>query len=401
MDIGLNAKDTAFRDEVREFLDEALTEEMRAAARLDTGIMTEVPVGLMWQKALHAKGWAAPSWPEEHGGPGWTPMQQFIFQTECARAEAPRLSPLGLGMVGPAIMGHGSDEQKAFYLPRILAGEDIWCQGYSEPGSGSDLASLQCRAVRDGDEYVVNGTKIWTTNAHYANRIFCLVRTDTESKPQAGISFLLIDMEQPGVTVKPIITLAGNHEVNQVFFDDARAPLSDRVGAENDGWTVAKYLLEFERGGSAYGVRLNNWLAKLKELAGRPQGADGARLADDPDFAGELADVEVQLAAMEYTEHRAMAEIAARGRPGPTSSMLKVRGTELAQSLTELAVRAIGYYAAPDDFEARQPGSNVAPVSGPDEMVLMPRYLDYRAATIYGGSNEIQRNIMAKLVLGM
>lgn len=401
MDIDLSPEDARFRDEVRDFLAANLTEEMREATRLATGIMTEPPIGRAWQKVLHEQGWAAPGWPAEHGGPGWTPMQQFIFMTECARADAPRLSPLGLGMVGPAIMGHGSDEQKAYYLPRILNGDDYWCQGYSEPGSGSDLASLQCRAVREGDEYVVNGSKIWTTNAHYANRIFCLVRTDTEAKPQAGISFLLIDMSQPGVTVEPIITLAGNHEVNQVFFDDARAPVSDRVGAENDGWTVAKYLLEFERGGSAYGVRLNNWLKKLAELTARPRGADGIRLADDPGFASRLAEIEIALTTVEYTEHRAMAEIAVRGRPGPASSMLKVRGTEMEQELSELAVEAIGYYAAPDEYDARQPGSNRAPIAEKDELVVMPRYLDYRAASIYGGSNEIQRGIMAKLVLGM
>ena len=401
MEIELKPEDARFRDEVRSFLDENLTAEMREATRLATGIMTEPRIGREWQAVLHERGWAAPAWPVEHGGPGWTPMQQFIFMTECARADAPRLSPLGLGMVGPAIMGHGSDAQKAHYLPRILDGQDYWCQGYSEPGSGSDLASLQTRAVRDGEEYVVNGTKIWTTNAHYANRIFCLVRTDPEAKPQAGISFLLIDMDQPGVTLQPIITLAGNHEVNQVFFDDARVPVENRVGAENDGWTVAKYLLEFERGGSAYGVRLHNWLAHLKGLAGRERGADGRRIAQDPGFAARLSAIDVALTTLEYTEHRAMAEIAARGRPGPASSMLKVRGTELEQELSELAVEAIGYYAAPDEYDARQPGSNLPPIAEKDELVVMPRYLDYRAASIYGGSNEIQRNIMAKLVLGL
>jgi alkylation response protein AidB-like acyl-CoA dehydrogenase len=303
-------------------------------------------------------------------------------------------------MVGPCIMRYGTPAQKAHYLPRILSGEDYWCQGYSEPGSGSDLASLQLKAVSDGDDYVLNGSKIWTTHAHYANRMFCLVRTKFEGKAQGGITFLLLDMQTPGITVKPIITLALEHEVNQVFFDNVRVPKSGRVGEENDGWTVAKYLLEFERGGGS-GAGLKVTLERLRAMAKIERGDDGRSLWEDDAFRARLTSAEVKLAAIEMTEHRVLSALASGKNPGPASSMLKMAGTEMMQRLDELAIEIVGHYGAVDQPEARKPGANVEPVGPAANMFAMPRYLNNRAASIYGGSNEIQRDIMARLVLGL
>ena len=400
MHLDLTAEDLSFRDEVRAFLETALTPDLRRAGQRATSVFMDKDYSLAWQRILHAKGWVAPSWPMEYGGPGWSEMQRHIFAAECARAGAPSLSPMGLKMVGPVIMGYGTPEQKAHYLPRILSGEDYWCQGYSEPGAGSDLAALQLSAVLDGDDYVLSGSKIWTTHAHWANRMFCLVRTQREGKPQAGITFLLLDMASPGISVRPIITLAGDHEVNQVFFDNVRVPVSGRVGAENSGWTVAKYLLEFERGGgSAPGLRVA--LERLRRLAEAEIGDDGQALIRDPLFAGKLAGLGVSLDAIEMTEHRILAALASGNPPGPASSMLKVQGTELMQKLDELAVEGLGGYAAVDQPQARAPGAN-SPFIGPDHgLVTMARYMNNRAASIYGGSNEIQRDIMARLVLGL
>ncbi len=398
MNLELTPEERAFQAEVREFLEQSLTPELRLAGRRTTSVFSDKDDNLAWQKILHTKGWVAPAWPAKYGGTGWNEMQRYIFAAECARAGAPSLSPMGLKMVGPVIMGYGTEEQKAFYLPRILAGEDYWCQGYSEPGSGSDLASLQMRAVQDGDHYVLNGSKIWTTHAHWANRMFCLVRTRTDGKPQAGITFLLLEMNTPGIEVKPIITMADDHEVNQVFFDNVRVPVSNRIGEENEGWTVAKYLLEFERGGgSAAGLKVN--LERLKALA-REEAADGGgRLIDDADFRRKLAMAGVEVNAIEMTEHRVMAALSSGKNPGPASSMLKTQGTEAKQRLDEIAVEGIGYYAAVSQPEARKPRANT-PFVGPEYgLTNVPSYLNNRAASIYGGSNEIQRDIMAKLVL--
>jgi alkylation response protein AidB-like acyl-CoA dehydrogenase len=400
MDLAFAPEDAAFREEVRAFLDENLTEAMREAGRLTSSVFTEYHDNIEWHKTLHAKGWIAPSWPVEYGGTGWTEMQKYIFASECARVGTPNLSPMGLRMCGPMLQKFGTPEQKAFYLPRILSGEDYWCQGYSEPGSGSDLASLQCKAERDGGDYVINGTKIWTTQAHYANRMFCLVRTDNSGKPQRGITFVLIDMDTPGIKVEPIITMSGDHEVNQVFFDDVRVPVKNRVGEENDGWTVAKYLLEFERGGSA-APGLEVGAKKIRALASKQLSGDGVPLIEVPAFAGKLAEAEVTITAMEFTEHRILSAMSSGQNPGPESSMLKTCATEMRQTLDELAVEAIQYYAAPDQLEARQTGSNVAPIGPADAITAVPAYLNNRAGSIYGGSNEVQRNIMAKLVLGL
>ncbi len=400
MDLELTEADRAFQAEVRAFLEADLTPELREAGRRLTSAFTEKKHSMPWQAILYKKGWVAPTWPVEYGGTGWSDMQRYIFSIECAKAGTPGLAPMGLRMVGPCIMRYGTPEQKAFFLPRILSGEDYWCQGYSEPGAGSDLASLQLRAVSDGDDYVLNGSKIWTTHAHWANRMFCLVRTKFDGKPQGGITFLLLEMNTPGITVKPIITLAGEHEVNQVFFDDVRVPKSGRLGEENQGWTVAKYLLEFERGGgSAAGLSMS--LKRLRAMAGEEVGDEGSPLIDDPDFAGKLAAAEIAVQAIEMTEHRVMAALSSGNPPGPASSMLKTQGTEAMQRIDELLLEASAYYGYVDQPAARAAGSDVEPVGPVHSLTAMPRYMNNRAGSIYGGSNEIQRDIMARLVLGL
>ena len=393
MNLDLTPDELAFRDDVRAFLDANLTPELQAAGRRLTSVFCEPRYSLPWQRILHARGWAAPSWPKEYGGPGWNETQRAIFAAECAAAGAPSLAPMGLKMAGPVIMGHGTPEQKAHYLPRILSGEDYWCQGYSEPGSGSDLASLQLRAESDGDDYVLSGSKIWTTHAQFANRMFCLVRTNAAGKPQQGITFLLLDMASPGIEVKPIITLAGEHEVNQVFFEGVRVPKANRVGAENDGWTVAKYLLEFERGGgSAPGLQIS--LARTRAIAA----AEGQV---DRQARRRLAEAEIAVQAIDISERRVLSALSAGRNPGPASSMLKINGTEAMQRIDELAIDAAAHYAGVDQPAAREAGSNVAAVGPDHSLTAMPRYLNNRAASIYGGSNEIQRDIIARLVLGL
>ena len=400
MNLDLSPGDLAFREEVRDFLDRNLTPELRQAGRRATSVFMDKTYSLAWQRILHARGWVAPAWPVQYGGTGWNEMQRYIFAAECARAGAPGLAPMGLKMVGPVIMGYGTEDQKAHYLPRILSGEDYWCQGYSEPGAGSDLAALQLRADLDGDAYVLNGTKIWTTHAHWANRMFCLVRTRSEGKPQAGITFLLLDMQTSGVSVRPILTLAGEHEVNQVFFDNVRVPVSGRVGEENQGWTVAKYLLEFERGGgSAAGLKVS--FERLKALAREERADSGGALIDDPGFRARLAAVGVTLDAVEMTEHRVLAELASGRNPGPASSMLKTQGTETMQKLDELAMEGVAAYAAVEQIAARAPGAHQDFIGPEHGLTSMARYLNNRAGSIYGGSNEIQRDIMARLVLGL
>ena len=400
MNLELSAEDEAFRAEVRAFLDEALTPELRAAGERATSVFTEPRFSLPWQRILHARGWAAPSWPVEYGGPGWSDVQRHIFAAECARARAPGLAPMGLRMVGPCIMGHGTPAQKAHYLPRILSGEDYWCQGYSEPGAGSDLASLTLHAESDGDDYVLNGSKIWTTHAQFANRMFLLVRTRAEGRPLAGITFLLLDMARPGITIRPIITLAGEHEVNQVFFDNVRTPKADRLGEENQGWGVAKYLLEFERGGgSAPGLKAG--LDALRVRASTAADGEAEPLIQDPDFRRRLAEAEIDLAAIDMMERRVLSALAAGGKPGPLSSLLKTQGTEAMQRIDTLGLDAAGLYAAVDQPTARAPGANAAAVGPEQALTAMARYLNDRAASIYGGSNEIQRNIIAQLLLGL
>ncbi|NCU11973.1 MAG: acyl-CoA dehydrogenase [Sphingomonadaceae bacterium] len=366
----------AFRAEVRAFLAESLTPELARAGRRATSVFAHPDHSIAWQKILTAKGWGAIDWPVEYGGTGWSPMQKYIFSAECARAGAPNLLPQGLKMVAPVLMHYGSDEQKAFFLPRILSGEHYWCQGFSEPGSGSDLASLKLKAERDGDHYVLNGSKIWTTHAHFANWMFALVRTSNEGKPQAGISFVLIDMTTPGLKVDPIISLAGEHELNQVFFDNVRVPIANRLGEENDGWSVAKYLLTYERGGR-YAPGLFGQLAKLD-----------AEAPDDPVLRERLRREAVTLEALEALELKSIG--ASGAKAALYASVLKVQGTEAAQRIDTLACEIAGLA-----------GWAIADGQSPDLLATaLPRYLNGRAATIYAGSNEIQRDLISRAVLG-
>ncbi|MFN0159908.1 MAG: acyl-CoA dehydrogenase [Burkholderiales bacterium] len=391
--------DSAFRDEVREFIARELKPEMVRAARLATTVFVEPDIGLQWHRALHRRGWIAPAWPVEYGGTGWSLEKRWIFETECAAAGAPGLSPLGLRMAGPVIMRFGTPEQKAHYLPRILSGEDYWCQGYSEPGSGSDLASLSTRAVRDGDHYVINGTKIWTTHAQFANRMFALVRTgETTVKKHEGISFLLIDMATPGITVRPIRGVSGDHEVNQVFFDDVRVPVSCRLGDEGQGWTVAKYLLEFERGGTINSGRTLAALRRVRRLrVERPQGRQRALAPDD---ALAFAAVTADLRALGATELRVMSSLAVGQNPGSISSLLKLRWSEVHQAVTRLGLRMLGADALA--WESQRPLHHIEQDTVLEEAArpLLAAYLGSRAFTIFGGTSEIQREIIAREWVG-
>lgn len=396
MNLELDAHERQFRDEVRAFLSENLAPELIAGGRTATSIFCNPAFSLPWQRILNARGWAAPTWPVQFGGPGWTEMQQYIFAEECALAGAPNLAPMGLRMVGPCIMHYGTPAQRAHYLPRILSGEDYWCQGYSEPGAGSDLAALRTRAVRDGEHYIVSGSKIWTTHAHFANRMFALVRTDPDAKPQKGITFLLIGMKTPGVTIRPILSLSGEHELNEVFFDGVRVPVADRVGAENDGWTVAKYLLEFERGGN-FAPALRARLKRLRAAA-KEESLNGPPLLDDWAFEARLAQAEIKIDAIQITEHRVTSALTSGQNPGPLSSMLKTQGTEMLQRIEELGLDIAAHYAPAG---ARAASGENQPVGTLQSRDAAARYFNSRAASIYGGSNEIQRNIMARLVLGL
>lgn len=401
MDLHIPAEEKAFREEVQTFLKENLTADVREAGRLATSVFAEPKLAMEWQRILHKKGWVAPHWPKEHGGTGWSVSQRAIFAEELIRAEAPPLIPMGLIMCGPCLIGYGTEEQKAHFLPRILDTTDFWCQGYSEPGSGSDLASLTTSAVSDGDDYIINGSKIWTTYAMYANWMFCLVRTNKDCKPQQGITFLLIDMKTPGIKIDPIVGLDEIPEQCQVFFDNVRVPKANTVGKENDGWTVAKYLLEFERGGNEYGPGLHVMLEKVKQIAGRQQISRGKTLLQDEIFRQKMAQVEIDVLALEFTEARIKSALGSGKNPGALSSMTKILGTELSQKVTELAIEAAGLHALPWQIDAIQPLANL-PFVGPEyALTAMPKYLNTRATSIYGGSNEVQRNIIAKLVLGL
>jgi alkylation response protein AidB-like acyl-CoA dehydrogenase len=394
MDLTFSPGDEAFRAEVRSFIAEHLPAHLKGRVRRDLPAKEDY---LAWHRELYRKGWIAPNWPKQYGGTGWSVTQRYIFNEECAAAETPPLIPFGLAMVGPVIYTFGDEAQKSKFLPRILSGDDWWCQGYSEPGAGSDLASLRTRAVREGDHYIVNGQKTWTTLAQFADWIFCLVRTDPNVKPQEGITFLLIDMKTPGITVKPIIVLDGVREVNEVFLDDVRVPVENRVGEENRGWTYAKFLLVHERSGIAGVARSKKAIERLREIA-RAEQVDGTPLIETDEFARKIAEVEIDLTALEYTELRTLAA-EARGRPpGPESSILKIKGTEIQQRITELTLEAVGYFALPD---AHAFGDNEYPV-GPDYASgVSGVYFNMRKTSIYGGSNEIQRNIIAKAVLGL
>ena len=398
MDMSLSAEEQAFRDDVRTWLQDGglpgwLSDKMRKGLRLQKNDY------LTWHGALRERGWLAWHWPVEHGGAGWSGVQKHIFEEECVAAGAPRVIAFGLNMLGPVLIQYGSQEQKDFYLPRILNDDDWWAQGYSEPGSGSDLASLSTRAVRDGDHYIVNGQKTWTTLGHFANRMFCLVRTDADAaKPQQGISFLLIDMDTPGIEVRPIITLDGEHEVNEVFLTDVRVPIENRVGEENKGWTYAKYLLTYERTGIAGVGFSKQGLDHLKQVA-RRQKKNGRPLIEDPIFAARVAQVEIDLMAMEVFNLRIVAAAGAGKAPGPESSLIKIKGTVIRQEITDLLRRAVGPYASPFVPEAFDDGYNEEPIGPEGAMKYARSYFNNRKLSIFGGSNEIQRNIVAKHML--
>jgi alkylation response protein AidB-like acyl-CoA dehydrogenase len=401
MDLHIPETLRTFREEVRDFLAETLTDDIREAGRLTTSVFAPVDEAMAWQRLLHKQGWAAPGWPKEYGGTGWSVSERAIFAEELVRAEAPPLIPMGLMMCGPCLIGFGTDEQKAHYLPRILSGEDFWCQGYSEPGAGSDLASLKTFAESDGDDYVLNGTKIWTTYAHHANKMFCLVRTRKDGKPQAGITFLLLDMDSPGITVEPIVGLDEVPEQCQVFFDNVRVPKANRVGNENEGWTVAKYLLMFERGGQEYAPGLRVQLEKLRQMVAGRTLADGRKLMDSESFRQKLAACEIDVLALEFTENRIKSALGAGKDPGALSSMTKILGTELQQRVTELGIEALGSEALAWQPQALEPDGDAEPVAPEAVLTAMPKYLNARACSIYGGSNEVQRGIIAKAVLGL
>ena len=410
MQVRWNEAELAFRDEVRAFLDAELTPEMRRDARRMTSVYAPHELSMTWQAILHARGWAAPAWPVEHGGCGWTAAQRYIFASELAANDAPPLSPMGIGMCGPVLIGHGTEAQKTHYLPKILTGEHFWCQGYSEPGSGSDLASLQMSARDDGDGLVCTGHKLWTTHADVANWIFCLVRTSHETIPQRGITFLLIDMTSPGIEVRPILMLSGEHIQNDVFFTDVRVPKANVVGKIGEGWTVAKYLMEFERGGGVSTPGLKARLARIRTMAAAEADGLGGRLADTPGFMSRLNAVAIEIEALEAVELQILANLSQGDSPGAKSSMIKTVGTELSQRLTELTLEATGSYGGAYQPHATCPGGptpNFPPPTyqghvGPDHsLTAAAKYLNDRAGSIYAGTNEIQRNIIAKAVLGL
>tara|TARA_B100000676_G_scaffold311720_1_gene382689 strand:- start:1607 stop:2803 length:1197 start_codon:yes stop_codon:yes gene_type:complete len=396
MHLQLTEEERAFQQEVRTFMRDNVPASIKE--KVERGVSLSREDHVTWQKILHKQGWMAPGWPVEHGGTGWSPVQKHIFEEEMAMASTPRIVPFGVAMVAPVIMKFGSEEQKQRFLPRILATDDWWCQGYSEPGSGSDLASLSTKAERDGDYYVVNGQKTWTTMAQHADWIFCLVRTSREDKKQEGISFLLIDMKTPGVSVHPIKTMDGSAEINQTHFENVRVPVENRIGEEGKGWTYAKYLLGHERTGIASVGRSKWQLARLKNVA-REEQEDGRPLIEDETFAMQIAEVEADLQALEAVVLKIVSQEEAGQGPGPEASILKINGTLIQQKLTELLYKAVGNYAHPFIAEAFDEGWNEDRV-GPDYAApFAPVYFNWRKASIYGGSNEIQKNIIAKAVL--
>ena len=394
MDLSLSADELAFRDEVRRFLAANVPPAMRRAVDLTTAFIVDPEVLKEFHRALYRKGWAVPHWPTEYGGTGWTPVQRYIFDIECGKAGATVYNTSGSHFVGLVIIHYGTSEQKEKFLPRIRSGEDYWGQGYSEPGSGSDLASLKTRAVSDGDDYVVTGQKIWTTNAHKANRLFALVRTSSTGKRQEGITFLLVDMETPGIVVRPIVGNGGDHEFNEVFFNEVRVPKANRIGKENQGWEVAKYLLEFERGGRVLAGLVRAQFVKLVQQA-------ALRCPQDYDVRKRLAEIGLDLDAMEMIDISVLSTLQAGGNPGPISSLLKLRWSEIRQSITELTLDVMGTDALRWMPERPLYETLQLPPDEEEELAAAPQYLNARAFTIMGGTSEIQTNILAKTWVGL
>ena len=392
-------EEQSFREDVRSFLREQLSPDI--SGKVLNGYELGREEHLLWQRRLHERGWGGMSWPVEFGGPGWNSVQQYIFEEESALAGGPRLIPFGTKMVAPVIMAFGTPAQQRRFLPKISAGEEWWCQGYSEPGAGSDLASLKTRAVRDGSHYVVNGQKTWNTLGQYADWIFCLVRTDSQAKQQSGITFLLIDMKSPGITVRPIMLLDGGHEVNEIWFENVRVPVENRIGEENRGWTYAKFLLGHERTNIAGIGGAKRELARLKRIASDER-RQGRPLIEDPLFAAQIAQVEIDLWALEITNLRVLSAERHSPAAGPEASILKVRGTEIHQSISELMMRAVGPYALPLRREAMEAGWQFDPTREPPgpryASMLAASYLNQRKLSIFGGTNEIQKNIISKMI---
>jgi len=396
MDLTFSKEDLNFQSEVRDFISSEYPLDIKE--KQDKRLSLEKEEIISWQKILASKGWFAINWPKEYGGADLTPTQTYILQNELASANTPILIPFGVNMCGPVVYTFGSEKQKKRFLPGILNSNTWWCQGYSEPGSGSDLASLQTKAKLKGDKYLVNGTKTWTTFAQYADWIFCLVRTETTDIKQEGISFLLIDMKSKGVEVKPIITIDGSHEVNMVYFDNVEVPADNLIGEQGQGWNIAKFLLMHERTGIAGIAALKRELKRLKEICSDLVVGE-ASLLDDSNFRNKLEAAEIELTATEFTELRTLSQVSSGGVPGPESSILKIKGTELQQSISELFIEMLGYYAHPFMTE-EELGSNAS--IGPDYAgSAMPHYLNFRKVSIYGGSNEIQRNVISKAILGL
>ena len=402
MDLTFTPEEQAFREEVRAFVRAKLPDALRHKVMNSLRLTRDDHV--LWQRTLHERGWGGPGWSKEFGGPGWNAVEQYIFEEECAAGGAPRLIPFGIKMVAPVIMAFGSPAQQQRFLPKLSSAEEWWCQGYSEPGSGSDLASLKMRAVRgvdaQGDHFMVNGQKTWTTLGQYADWIFCLVRTDPQAKAQRGISFLLIDMKSPGITVRPIITLDGAHEVNEVWFEDVRVPAENLVGEENKGWTYAKFLLGHERSNIAGIGIAKRELARLKRVAATER-KRGRPLLEDPLFSAKVAQVEVDLMALEMTNLRVLSAEKDKRAPGPAASILKIKGTEIQQAITELLLQAVGPYALPYVPEALAAGYAAEPVGPAHAASLAAHYCNMRKLSIYGGSNEIQKNIISQQLLGL
>jgi pimeloyl-CoA dehydrogenase large subunit len=399
MDLRFTDEENAFRAEVRAFICESLPPAIHRKVVEGRSLVREDVVA--WQRILNEKGWATPNWPKEHGGPGWTAIQRYIFLDELHQAPAPEALSFNVNMIGPVLFTFGSEEQKRRFLPRIANLDDWWCQGFSEPGAGSDLASLKTSAWRNGDHYVVNGQKMWQGMGHYADWMFTLVRTDRSAKPQAGISMLLIDMKTPGITVRPIITIDGRHEVNEVFLDDVRVPTENRVGEENKGWDYTKFLLGNERTGIARIGMSKHLIRRAKAIAGEIEDGDQP-LAQTPRFREKAAALEIELKALEITQMRVLdAMQEQRERPDPRSSILKVKGTEIRQSASELLLQVAGVFAAPFQDEFADNEGDHSPGGVGWASSIAPIYFNLRAASIYGGSNEIQKNILAKAVLGL
>ena len=396
MDLSFTTEEEAFRQDVRRFYADALPP--RIAERIGLGQHLSKSEQVAWQAVLAKQGWLAPHWPLEWGGTGWSVVEKYIFDLESSLANAPRPVPFSFSMLAPVLLKYGSEAQKRRWLPRMIDGSDWWCQGYSEPGAGSDLAALRTRAVLDGDHYVVNGQKTWTTLGQHANMMFALVRTTDTGRRQEGISFLLIDMTTPGIEVRPIITLDGDHEVNEVFFTDVRVPVENLVGEQDRGWTYAKYLLTYERTSMAGVGSSSAALAWLKSIAER-QRRGRVSLMDDPLFAARVARAEIELANLSTTALRVVAAVAGGGAPAAESSMLKIKGTELRQEISALTRRALGPHAQPFMPESMEDGFNGELVGPPGAAAVTPQYLNLRKLSIFGGSNEIQKNIISKMIL--